>query len=237
MSDALGIRRHWRLLLAMSALLAWMTFHASGFESVLRIMFPASEPVLYQRQTPAELMGQHLAIVATASIAALVIGGSFGLLLLTPLGRRFREVVVNLTSLGQAFPSVALIAITAPVIGYGWRPVVLALVIYSILPVMLNVVAGVHAVPASVIDAAIGMGMNRRQRFWQVQIPLALPVILGGVKNMLIINVSAATIGAIVGAGGLGVPILAGIGQFNNALIVGGALPAVLLAVIIDRAL
>jgi osmoprotectant transport system permease protein len=236
-TEGIGIRRNWKTLLVLVALLAWMTFDTSGVERGLRWLFPGENPVIYQRQTPAALMSDHLTITATASVLALVIGGSLGLLLLTPVGRRFRDVVVNLASFGQTLPTVAIIAMVVPSIGYGWRPVVLALVIYSILPIMLNVVAGVGAVPPAVVDAATGMGMSRRQRFWRVQMPMAAPVILGGVKNMLIINISAATVGAIVGAGGLGIPILAGIGQFNNALIIQGALPAALLALIVDQAL
>jgi osmoprotectant transport system permease protein len=102
---------------------------------------------------------------------------------------------------------------------------------------MINVIAGIANVPEATVDAARGTGMSGRQRFEQVQLPLAAPVIIGGIKNMLVIAVGAATLGAIVGAGGLGVPIVAGAGQFNPALVLEGALPSALLALIIDRAL
>jgi osmoprotectant transport system permease protein len=102
---------------------------------------------------------------------------------------------------------------------------------------MLNVVAGLSGVPEAVLEAGNGMGMTRRERMTQLEMPLALPVIMTGIKTMLIILVSAATLGAVVGAGGLGVPIMSGIGAFNNAVVAHGAVPAILLALIVDRAL
>ena len=221
----------------MGAVVTWMALNQDGYESLLRWMFPAESVHIYQRTTLARLLGQHLAVAGLASVIALVIGLSLGVLLLTPVGRMFRDVVMDLASLGQVMPSIALIAIVVPVIGYGWEPVVLALVVYGVLPVMLNVVVGVQGVPAEMVDAARGLGMTRRQRLWRVELPLAAPVVLGGVKNMLIINVGAATLAALVGAGGLGVPILAGLATFNNALILEGAIPSALLALMIDRTL
>jgi osmoprotectant transport system permease protein len=100
-----------------------------------------------------------------------------------------------------------------------------------------NVVAGIEAVPQSVVEAGRGMGMTRVDRLLQLELPLALPVIMTGVRTMLVILVSAATLGAVVGAGGLGVPIMSGIGSFDNAVVVYGAVPAILLALILDRAL
>ncbi|MGB4592836.1 MAG: ABC transporter permease [Coriobacteriia bacterium] len=237
MNDGIGIRRNWKSVAVFTAALAWMLFDQAGLGRVLAAVFPRESVVIYERQTLLQMFVDHIGITALASIVALVVGGVLGLGLLTPAGRRFKDVVVNVANFGQTFPSVAVIALVVPAIGYGWEPVVLALVIYSILPVMLNIVAGVSSVPPDVVDAARGMGLSRRQRFAQVELPLAMPVIAGGVKNMLIINVSAATLGAIVGAGGLGVPIIAGIGSFNNALVLEGALPAALLALIIDRSL
>lgn len=237
MNDGIGIRRNWKSVVVLTAALVWMLLDQAGLGRVLAAMFPGESVVIYQRQTLARMFVDHIGITALASIVALVVGSVLGLGLLTPAGRRFKDVVVNVANFGQTFPSVAVIALVVPAIGYGWEPVVLALVIYSVLPVMLNIVAGVTSVPPDVVDAARGMGLSRRQRFAQVELPLAMPVIAGGIKNMLIINVSAATLGAIVGAGGLGVPIIAGIGSFNNALVLEGALPAALLALIIDRSL
>ena len=237
MSEAFGIRRHWKAVVVLTAALAWMLLDTSGLARALGALFPSESVILYERQTLLKMFVDHMTVTAIASSIALVAGGLLGLLLLTSAGRRFKDVVVNVANFGQTFPSVAVIALVVPAIGYGWEPVVLALVIYSVLPVMLNIVVGISSVPPDVVDAARGMGLSARQRFLQVELPLAMPVIAGGIKNMLIINVSAATLGAIVGAGGLGVPILAGIGTFNNALVLEGALPTALVALIIDRVL
>ena len=94
-----------------------------------------------------------------------------------------------------------------------------------------------HRLGGAVLEAGRGMGMTSAERFWQLQIPLALPVIMNGVRTMLVILVSAAAIGAVVGAGGLGVPILSGMAKFNNAVVIHGAIPAILLALIVDRSL
>lgn len=237
MNGALGIRRNWLSVAIMTAVLGWMVFDQSGLERILRAMFPDERIVVYERQTLGQLMVDHLMLVAVAGSIALAVGLFLGLFLLTPVGDRFRDLILNLANLGQTFPSIAVMALIVPAIGYGWEPVIVALVAYSVLPVMVNVVAGVENVPESAVDAARGLGMNRAQRFTQVQFPLAFPVILGGIKNMLVIAVSAATLGAIVGAGGLGVPIMAGVMQFNSALILEGAVPSALMALIIDRAL
>jgi osmoprotectant transport system permease protein len=124
-----------------------------------------------------------------------------------------------------------------PATGYGAEPVIIALVLYGILPIILNVIAGIDGVQPDALDAAVGVGMSARQRFFAVQLPLAMPVILGGIKNMVVINVSAATVGAVVAAGGLGMPILAGFSDYNNAYIIQGALPAITLALFFDRLL
>lgn len=229
--------QRWVPVAVMTAALVWMTFDQAGFASLLGLIFPNETTLYYERETLATLMGQHLALAGTSGAIALVIGVALGMFLLTPLGTNFRELVVNLANFGQTFPSIAVMAMLVPIMGYGWEPVVVALVIYSVLPVMLNVVAGIENVPADMVDAAQGMGMSRMQRFRQVQLPLAMPIIMGGIKNMLVIAVGAATLGAIVGAGGLGVPIVAGANQFKPALVLQGAIPSALLALIIDRAL
>lgn len=236
MSERTPLQR-WVPVALMTAALVWLTFDAEGFARLLGLIFPNETTLTYERETLATLMGQHLALAGTSGAIALVVGVALGVFLLTPLGANFRELIVNLANFGQTFPSVAVMAMLVPIMGYGWEPVVVALVIYSVLPVMLNVVAGIENVPESTVDAARGIGMGRMQRFRQVQLPLAMPVIMGGIKNMLVIAVGAATLGAIVGAGGLGVPIVAGAAQFNPALVLQGAIPSALLALIIDRAL
>ncbi|MBN1628347.1 MAG: ABC transporter permease [Thermoleophilia bacterium] len=232
-----GIRKHWKSASILAALLLVWTFYTPAVEAFLGLFFPESEGLTYTRTPLWSFLLEHLVLVVAAGAAAIVIGLAAGLLILSPVGRPFRDLVIRLANLGQAVPSVAIMAIAVPAVGYGSEPVLLALVIYSILPVMVNVVAGISAVPEAVVEAGRGMGMTRAERLLQLELPLAMPVIMTGVRTMLIIVVSAATLGAVVGAGGLGVPIMSGIASFNNAIVIHGAVPAILLALIVDRAL
>lgn len=228
---------HWVTVAALAAATLWMTFDAAGFSQLLQRLVPDADPVLYPARSLPQLMAEQIFVVAVASVFALLVGGTLGALALSRIGRPFREIIVSVGSLAQTVPSVAIMALAVPLTGYGAEPVVIALVLYSILPIMLNVITGIEGVSPDAYDAATGMGMAPTQRFLSVQLPLALPVIMGGVKNMLVINVSAATMGAVVAAGGLGQPILAGFHDYNDAFILEGALPAITLALLLDRVL
>ncbi len=228
---------HWATIAALAGVTLWMTFDTEGFARLLSALVPDAETVIYPTKPLSTLMAEQIYVVAIASAFALVVGTALGALALSRVGRPFRDIIVSMGSLAQTVPSVAIMALAVPVIGYGAEPVVLALVLYSILPIMLNVIAGIEGVSPDAYDAAVGMGMSAPQRFFSVQLPLAMPVIVGGIKNMLVINVSAATMGAVVAAGGLGMPILAGFHDYNNAYILEGALPAITLALLLDRLL
>lgn len=232
-----GIRTHWKSITVLLAVLLVWTFYTPGVRGLLGLIFPGSERVVYERTPLWNLLLEHLALVAAAGTVAILIGCAAGLMVMSPWGRPFRPIVMRLANLGQSLPTVALMAIAVPAVGYGSEPVLIALVIYSILPVMVNVVAGIESVPEAVVEAGRGMGMTRSERLLKLELPLALPVIMVGVRTMLVILISAATLGAIVGAGGLGVPIMSGIGAFDNSVVAYGAIPAILLALIVDRAL
>jgi len=232
-----GIRRNWPAVVILTTALAFWTFWTPGVEAVLRFVFPDADTLTYTRSPMWRFLAEHLWLVALGGIAAVVIGIVAGVVVVSPVGRPFRDVVMRIANFGQAVPSVAFMAIAVPSVGYGSEPVLIALVVFSILPVMVNVVAGIEGVPAAVVEAGRGMGMTRAERLWQLEVPIAMPVIMAGIKTMLVILVSAATLGAVVGAGGLGVPIMSGIGSFNNAVIAHGAVPAILLALIVDQTL
>ena len=232
-----GIVRKWPTVAALAAALLLWTFATPWVDAVLRFLFPAADTLRYDRSPMWEFLLQHLTLVAAGGVVAIAIGVAGGLLVTSRLGRPFRDIVLRMANFGQAVPSMAFMAILVPVVGYGTEPVVLALVIFSILPVMVNVVAGIEGVSPAVVEAGRGMGMTRAERLWQLQVPIALPVIMTGIRTMLVILVSAATLGAVVGAGGLGVPIMSGMGAFNNAVIAHGSVPAILLALIVDQAL
>ena len=121
--------------------------------------------------------------------------------------------------------------------GRNFLPIVTDLTSYGLLPVVRNTIAGLNAVPRDILDAAYGMGMSRTKTLVRVEIPLAASVILAGVRISVIINIGTAMIGAVIGAGGLGSPIIAGLVQDNIAYIIEGALPAAILAVLVDQLL
>jgi len=232
-----GIKRNWRSVSVLTLILLVWTFHTSGVERFLGLVFPNTDRLIYERTPLWTFLLEHLYLVVIGGVAAVVIGMGAGLLVLSPRGRPYRELVLRLANFGQSLPSVAIMAIAVPALGYGLEPVLLALVIYSILPVLVNTVAGIAAVPEAVTEAGRGMGMTRLERLVKLELPLGMPVIITGIRTMMVILISATTLGAVVGAGGLGVPIMSGIGSFNNAVVVYGALPAILLALIVDRAL
>lgn len=228
---------HWTTIAALAAFLAWMVFSPTGFEGLLRALAPGEKVVIYPTVSLPQLMLDQVYLVAVASSIALAIGVSLGLLALSRVGRPFRDVIVSLGNLAQSVPTVAVMMLAIPAIGYGAEPVIIGLVLYSILPIVLNIIVGIEGVQPDARDAAIGVGMSPLQRLVSVELPLAFPVILGAVKNMLVINISAATIGAVASAGGLGQAILAGFATYNPAFILEGALPVAVLALLVDRLL
>jgi ABC-type proline/glycine betaine transport system permease subunit len=132
---------------------------------------------------------------------------------------------------------VAVLAIAVPVIGFGQTPAIIALILYGVLPILQGTLAGISAVPASVMSVAEGMGMSGWQRFRHVELPLAAPVIIAGIRTSVIINIGTATIASTVGANTLGTPIIIGLSGFNTAYIVQGAVLVALTAIVVDRGL
>ncbi len=135
----------------------------------------------------------------------------------------------------QTVPSIALLALMIPLFGIGAFPAIVALVLYGLLPVVANTRAGLRQIPADVLDAAHGIGLSERQVLGWVQIPIALPFILAGVRTSAVIAVGTATIAALIGAGGLGDFILTGLTLNNPRLLLLGAVPAALLAIVVDE--
>lgn len=130
----------------------------------------------------------------------------------------------------------ALLAMAVPVLGFGWLPALIALALYGILPVLQGTLAGLGSIPPGVSGVAEGMGMTGWQRLYKVELPLAAPVILAGIRTSVIVNIGTATIASTVGASTLGTPIIIGLSGFNTAYIVQGALLVALAAIIVDRA-
>lgn len=207
------------------------------WEGALRALFPEARNVVHPRGTLAGFTLEHLTIVGISSAITIVIGVPLGIFVTRAAGRRFRPLVASAVDLGQTFPPVAVLALAMPLLGFGYEPAIVALVIYGLFPVVSGTVAGIEAVPAAVRDAAVGMGMTPLQVLTRVELPLAARVIMGGIRTSVSINIGTATVGAAIGTGGLGVPIIAGLAVQNMAYVLEGAVPAAMLAVLADAAL
>lgn len=203
-------------------------------ESALQWLAPDARQVVYQRAAFSTLLWRHALTVGVAAAVTVSVGIAAGIAVTRPWGRDFLPLVGQCASLGQTFPPVAVLALAVPALGFGTLPIIVALVLYGLLPVVRNTLAGLQGVDASVVSAARGMGMTGRQRLYRVELPLAAPVILAGVRTSITINIATAALGATVGASNLGDPIIAGIVNGNTAYIVQGAVIIALLALSVD---
>lgn len=147
---------------------------------------------------------------------------------------RWASWVIGFTAILQTIPSIALLGLMIPVLGIGLKPAIFALFIYALLPILRNTYTGIRQVDPSVKESALAMGMTSVQILWKVELPLAMPIIMAGVRTATVINVGVATLAAYIGAGGLGEFIFGGISLNNSVMMVGGAAPAALLAVVLD---
>jgi osmoprotectant transport system permease protein len=178
---------------------------------------------------------EHIVLVAISITIAFAISLALGIW----ASRRPRvyAVVVGIAALLYTVPSLALFAMLIPLLGLGAKPAITGLVAYSILILVRNIATGLREVPADVVDAATGMGFNRAQRLWRVELPLALPVIVAGLRIAIVTQIGVATIAAYINAGGLGALIFSGINTRFPEKIVVGAVVASLLAIAADRGL
>ncbi|MBE9192232.1 ABC transporter permease [Gloeocapsopsis crepidinum LEGE 06123] len=179
--------------------------------------------------------GTHLFIVAIAVGVATLIGIPLGILITRQV--RWRKPILGIANILQTIPSLALFGflISVPVIGgIGAQTAIIALTLYSFLPIIRNTYTGITSVDPAIREAGRGMGMTDRQLLLQVEIPLALSFILAGVRVATVIAIGIATIAAAIGAGGLGVFVFRGIAMVNNQLILAGAIPAAILAILAD---
>jgi len=198
---------------------------------------PKSDKIIYEMATFTQLVVEHGVLVLVSSGLATLVGLAAGVAVTRPWGRDFLPAINALASMGQTFPPVAVLAIAVPIVGFGFRPTIIALFLYGLLPIVRNTITGIDSVDSDILEAAGGMGMKPFQILRQVEIPLAMPVILTGIRISTVINMGTATLGATIGAGGLGKPIIAGLVSDNPAYILEGAVLVGLFAIIVDTAL
>ncbi|MBD2252764.1 ABC transporter permease [Nostoc parmelioides] len=178
---------------------------------------------------------EHLFLVSVAISIAIIIGIPLGILITRQ--KQLRQPILGIANILQTIPSLALfgLLIPVPVIGgIGATPAIVALALYSLLPLIRNTYTGISGVDPAIREAGRGMGMTDRQLLLQVEIPLAMAVILAGVRVATVISIGIATIAAAIGAGGLGVFIFRGIAVVNDQLILAGAVPAAAIALLAD---
>ncbi len=177
-------------------------------------------------------IGEHLLLVVSSLLAAIAIAIPIGVF----AARRPRtgEVVLAVVGVVQTIPTLALLVFMIPLFGIGGRPAVVALFLYSLLPIVRNTHAGLRGIPTPLLESAQALGLPARAMLRLVELPLASPLILAGIKSAAVINVGTATLGALIGAGGLGQPIFTGIRLDNLSLILQGAIPASLLALAVQ---
>ncbi len=178
---------------------------------------------------------EHLQLTAVAVALASAIGMPLGIHIARH--RFLAGPVLAVVSAIQTVPSVALLGFLIPVLGIGWKPAVLALFLYALLPIVRNTFAAIEQVDAAAVEAARGMGMTDAQILWRVTLPQSLPVLMAGIRTSTVWSVGVATLAALIGAGGLGTFIFQGIAMVNTRTILAGAIPAALLALALDATL
>ena len=231
--------RHVAVLLRGAALALLVAFLLAphAFAPVFAPLTQYGAPPIYDQGNLLSLALAHLGTVCLAAAASTVVAVGLGILVTRPRGAQFLPLSRTLVNIGQTFPPVAVLAVAVPLVGFGEKPTLIALFAYGLLPIFENTIVGLKTVPDAVLEAASGVGMSARQRLLSVELPLALPLILEGIRLSLVINVGTATIGSTVAAKGLGEVIIAGLLSNNTAFILQGGLVTGLMAVLLYDAL
>ena len=178
---------------------------------------------------------QHMKITGIAVAFAILIGVPVGLSISKK--QNIAGFVLGVANIMQTIPSLALFGLIIPIMGIGFKPSVFVLLLYALMPIIKNTYIGITTVDPAVIEAGRGMGMTRMQILRMIEVPLSLPMIMGGIRISTVINIGTATIAALIGAGGLGDFIFRGISMADNMMILTGAIPTALLALVMDSLL
>ncbi|QJD95389.1 ABC transporter permease subunit [Mucilaginibacter robiniae] len=175
---------------------------------------------------------EHIGLTFISLFIAVLIGLPLGILIARK--RQLSGTVLGIAGVLQTIPSIALLGFMIPLLGIGPKPAIVALFLYALLPIIRNTYTGITGVDGSIKEAALAMGMSNSQVLFKVELPLAMPVILAGIRTATVINVGVATLASYIAAGGLGEFIFGGISLNNSNMILAGAIPAALLAVVFD---
>jgi osmoprotectant transport system permease protein len=221
-------------LLWLLPLLLFLLLGMPLLQPVFAAAFPTTTPPIYPGDGFLELFLFHAEYVAISSLAAALAGVGLGIVATRDWGTEFRPILEALATIGQTFPPVAVLALAVPAFGYGPLPAMIALTLYGILPILKNTLAGLANVSAAVREAGEAMGLTRFQLLRAVELPLAAPTILAGIRISVIINIGTAAIGSTVGAVTLGNPIIGGLVNGKVAYVIQGALVVGVFAIVTD---
>src|ERR1700751_73263 len=221
------------LRLAAFALLLSFLLLPQSFAPLFTPLTHYGAPPIYDQGNLLQLALAQLGTVLVAASASTLVAVGLGILVTRPAGAQFLPLSRTLVNIGQTFPPVAVLAVAVPLVGFGEKPTLIALFAYGLLPIFENTIAGLRSVPPVVLEAASGMGMSPAERLRRVELPLAMPLILEGIRLSLVINVGTATIGSTVAAKGLGEVIIAGLLSSNTAFILQGGLLTGLMAILL----
>jgi osmoprotectant transport system permease protein len=227
--------QRWRQPLSAAALWIVIFFLFSQqhvWAAILGRMFPLADPVLFERATLLSLVTQHLRIALTSMVFVLFVGIPLAVFCTRKQGLAFLPLVENIVAVGQTFPPVAVLFLALPIFGFGTLAPILALFFYGLLPTVRGTLLGLQAVAPELKDAALGSGMSSWQLLRKLELPLALPAILAGLRTSLVLIIATTSIAPLVGTGGLGVPMLAGLTTNNASLLLQGAVPVAMLALL-----
>lgn len=179
----------------------------------------------------------HLQLVGISTLIVIVLAVPLGLLVTRPSARRLTPLAIGLGNVGQTVPSLGVIVLFAILFAPGFRGAVVALVVYAFLPILRNTIVGIQQIDPFVVESARAMGMSGRRVLREIEVPLAVPVILAGIRIAAVINVGSATIGALTNAGGLGQVLYGGIVQSRTPVIVVASILVAVLALLVDYVL
>ncbi|MDO5758870.1 MAG: ABC transporter permease [Rhodobacterales bacterium] len=219
--------------LAVLALVIAFISAPQSFAPVFRPLTEHGAPPIYDQGSLLVLTLLHLRTVAIATAAAACLAIGLAILVTRPKGREFLPLSRSLVNIGQTFPPVAVLALAVPAVGFGEIPTLIALFLYGLLPIFENTLTGLTTLPPPVMEAARGTGMTGFQRLTRIELPLALPAILTGLRLSVVISMATATIGSTVAARTLGEVIIAGLLSSNLAFVLQGGLIVGALAVLI----
>ena len=210
------------LYLIVLAILSW-----AYFTGAFQFIIDNPGDLLY-------LTGQHLKLVAISAALAIVTAVPLGILITRPKFKKYDWIVMNFANIGQTVPSLAILALVMSYFGLGWQTAIFALWFNSLLPILRNTVAGIENVNPLIIDAGKGMGMTSKQIFFKLEVPNAMYAIMAGIRTSVVINVGTAALAFLIGGGGLGDLIFTGISLYDTGIMLSGAVPVIMLAILLD---